>query len=376
MKKETFKRKELYDLVWSYPMLTLSKKYNISYYDLRKMCKRMNIPIPQIGHWQKVQYGKKVEVIKLPSNNNGENEISLSPKVISGNQTFQSPLKILIKEIKADKNLPLKVPSKLSNPDKLVIEAKESLSSKGTHYGRYEGVVSTNYGQLNIRVAPKNIGRALRFLNAFIKLLRARNHEIIVESDTTHVIINGEKIEISLKEKFRIVQKNDRWGGIEYVPTGKLALVKEGIHKKDYKDGRLLIEDQLAVILAKLEIIAKQEKEERLRREEEWRKIDERIRIEDEVKERKTQEIEKFKELLNQAFQWHQARILRNYLEEMEKNINLKSSLNDKNRDWLSWAKHKIDWYDPTVNKDDAILNKKDKQAIYESLSDNHKSLY
>ena len=102
MEKETFNRKELYDLVWSYPMLTLSKKYNISDNGLRKMCYRMNIPLPPQGHWQKVQYGKKVEVIRLPSNYNGVNEVCLLPKAMDGNQTSQSPQTILIKEIKAD----------------------------------------------------------------------------------------------------------------------------------------------------------------------------------------------------------------------------------------------------------------------------------
>ena len=49
MKKTTFTRQELYELVWSESMLSLSKKYNISDTALRKICKRMNIPLPPLA---------------------------------------------------------------------------------------------------------------------------------------------------------------------------------------------------------------------------------------------------------------------------------------------------------------------------------------
>ncbi len=55
-----FTRKELYDLVWKEPLLTLSKKYDISDVGLRKVCIRMKIPLPKAGHWQKLRHGKKV----------------------------------------------------------------------------------------------------------------------------------------------------------------------------------------------------------------------------------------------------------------------------------------------------------------------------
>jgi hypothetical protein len=53
-------RKELYDLVWSESMLSLSKKYAISDVGLRKKCRSFEIPIPNAGYWAKVKFGKKV----------------------------------------------------------------------------------------------------------------------------------------------------------------------------------------------------------------------------------------------------------------------------------------------------------------------------
>jgi len=77
MGKTTFNRQELYELVWSEPLIRLSKKYNISDNGLRKICIRMNIPLPNIGHWQKIKFNKTVRKIKLPEEFSGPSEVTL-----------------------------------------------------------------------------------------------------------------------------------------------------------------------------------------------------------------------------------------------------------------------------------------------------------
>lgn len=91
MEKVTLTRKELYDLVWTEPLSKLAKKYKISDNGLRKICKRMNIPIPAMGHWQKIQYGKPVIVTKLPKKYEGKDEITLDEKV-AGDIDVDSPI--------------------------------------------------------------------------------------------------------------------------------------------------------------------------------------------------------------------------------------------------------------------------------------------
>ena len=80
MEKVTLTRKELYDLVWSEPLSRLAKKYKISDNGLRKICKRMNIPIPAMGHWQKIQNNMKVTIVKFPDKYDGKDEIVLHKK--------------------------------------------------------------------------------------------------------------------------------------------------------------------------------------------------------------------------------------------------------------------------------------------------------
>ena len=56
----TLSRKELYKLVWSESLLSLSRKYAISDVGLRKICIKMRIPHPKNGDWAKMEAGKKV----------------------------------------------------------------------------------------------------------------------------------------------------------------------------------------------------------------------------------------------------------------------------------------------------------------------------
>src|SRR5665647_914316 len=123
MKHVTLTRKELYDLVWAQPLSRLAKKYKISDNGLRKICKRMNIPIPAMGHWQKIQYGKKVDITKLPVKYEGKDEITLGEKG-EGDINVESPIvqqRRLIQTLESTTDLPLKVPDRMSSrPDKLI----------------------------------------------------------------------------------------------------------------------------------------------------------------------------------------------------------------------------------------------------------------
>ena len=44
MKKVTFTRQQLYELVWKEPLSTIAKKYMISDTGLKKICKRNEYP--------------------------------------------------------------------------------------------------------------------------------------------------------------------------------------------------------------------------------------------------------------------------------------------------------------------------------------------
>ena len=199
MEKVEVTRQELYNLVWSKPMSKLALKYNLSDNGLRKICKKHEIPLPLLGHWQKIQYNKKVKVIPLTKDIKREDNITINKGEIKENEGITNFSKLL-KEITDDTTLSFKVPDKLSNPDKLTSEAKEDLANKSKEkYGIYRGITTTSNGVISISVAPKNYNRALRIMDKIIKLLKQRGHKSI----TTIVEIKDEEIKIRLRERLK-----------------------------------------------------------------------------------------------------------------------------------------------------------------------------
>lgn len=62
-----FEREKLYEEIWVDPVVAVAKRYGISDVGLRKICKRLGVPLPPAGHWAKVYAGQKVTRPKLPS---------------------------------------------------------------------------------------------------------------------------------------------------------------------------------------------------------------------------------------------------------------------------------------------------------------------
>ncbi len=368
MEKVEVTRQELYDLVWSKPMTKLALEYNLSDNGLRKICKQFDIPVPLLGHWQKIQYNKKVKVIPLPKDFKGEDNITLNKGEIKENEGITNFHKLL-KEITDDTTLSFKVPDKLSNPDKLISEAKEDLANKSKEkYGIYRGTTTTSNGVISISVAPKNCNRALRIMDKIIKLLKQRGHNVFVKSNTTIVEIKGEEIKIRLRERLKRITIPDAkysWSSTDYIPTGILTFkVDEYPEKEFYDNNNQTLEEQIPKILTKLELVSdklKRDKEENRIRQIEYRKQRE---IEEAIKKRHANEIENFKKLLEDSERWKKATDLRKFIKELASNAKKENKLSEELSNWIKWSNNKADWFDPLVNKNDDLLTEKDKEEI------------
>jgi hypothetical protein len=66
MANVTVSREELYEQVWSMPMLRLALQYGVSSVALGKTCRRLNIPAPGRGYWARVAAGEKLKRPPLP----------------------------------------------------------------------------------------------------------------------------------------------------------------------------------------------------------------------------------------------------------------------------------------------------------------------
>lgn len=363
MEQKTLTRKELYELVWSEPMLSLSKKYTISDTGLRKICIRLNIPLPKAGHWQKLQFGKKINQPKLSYNDAVDQQITLSLRNEETKDIFivPSPIKILQKEIENHLKTKLTVPESLTKPDILVIEAKNVLRSQKPDDWLYKGTVRCAGDALDIRVAPKNITRTLLFWDTLIKALRARGHEIRFRNRETYVIVEGHDLKILFREKMKKeVVKDGNLDRTVYQPTGILSFQLYSYPNKEWKDGTLPLEQQLSKIISKLELAARywtllrmqQKKEEDVRKEKE--------RIIKEFEQRQEKDLAAFNDMLQKASRWHKANNLHNYINEVEAKSLANNNFSEELKTWLEWARKKADWYDPFVASEDELMKEVD----------------
>lgn len=343
-------REELYQLVWDLPMTDIAKRYNISDVGFRKLCIRLNIPFPKSGDWAKIRSGHFVERPALAAKHKGKDFAELEERPPERPVKQLSELDALIKKISKEK-LPFKVPERLTRPDPLIIAAKKSLDTLTDI--NYPGMALTAKGQLDIRVTPANIGRALRFMDTLIKCIRARGYLYEVSSEGNFVVIRDLRLRVNFRERTTRVRVIDKpYQDFEWQPNGQLVFRLDGRLKTEWQDLKtLLLEEQLPKVLAKLELAAKQE-EVYLDNAKSWQANWERQRTaQAEWDARQRKEMKDFKDLVNEAKQWKQAQLLREYLQ----------AKSNANSDWLTWAKHKVNWLDPLVLAEDEWLKNIDR---------------
>lgn len=364
--KITFTREQLYDLVWSEPMLTLSKKYNISDVGLRKNCIKLNIPLPQSGYWTKLKFGKKVKRTSLPKDDNNQ-QITLTlrnenSKEITGEL---SPLKILTNEIEVNLSNKLNVPERLNNPDKLVTDLKVNLNNQKADTWDYIGFISNDLGFLDTRITVKNISRTLCFWDTLIKCLRSRGHDVFIRYHETRAVLGDFDFKILLRERTkREPFKDGNYERTRHISTGILYFQVYNYPSREWKDGKLSLGEQISRIIAHLELAAKEKAEIRLinQRLENERKEKEKIQREFEM--RQEEDLSEFKKILDKAERWHKTVNLRNYINELELKALNSQAFTTELKSWLEWARKKADWYDPFIEAEDELLKKVDRKTL------------
>src|SRR5688572_1337644 len=107
MDNKKISRQDLYELIWSEARSSVAKKYNISDHALLKLCKKLSVPIPPAGYFQKLRYGKNIPGrLKLSDDYTGEIEVIITPKAKGSASNDQvSAFDKLTQEIEIDPRL-------------------------------------------------------------------------------------------------------------------------------------------------------------------------------------------------------------------------------------------------------------------------------
>lgn len=368
-------RKELYDLVWENPMSKLAKKYSLSDNGLRKVCKKLDIPLPKNGYWQKIQYNKKVSKEKLPVNNTVENSITLkfrdnSETIING---VENELNQLTKEIKNELKETIIFPEKLTKPLQLISDAKNDLKTQEpSYYHNIKGLLNTSVDILNITVAPQNVKRALLFMDIFIKAIQKRGHNVITKGGTK-VVIDSVQLSIGLRERLkRTIIKGTHWDSTELNPSNILSFRLDAYPTSEWTDTNTSkLENKIPNIIAKLELQAVIEKRRAIEREIWHTEYERQRKIEEDFKARKEQEIIKTKKLFSDAEKFEKATIYRNFIVATEQNAIKENSLTEELKEWIKWANEKADWFDPFTNRKDELLNDNDREEFHKPKQNN-----
>ena len=143
-----------------------------------------------------------------------------------------------------------------------------------------------------------------------------------------------------------------------------MIIIKGYRKEKSFLDDEKPIEKQLSLILAYLEIMAEKDKKERIKWEESRRQYEAEQKRLQELKAYKEQEIKRFNNLLHEVNRYHQSKLLREYINDKEKQAIQHGLLSDDLKNWISWARQKADGYDPLIEKEDEILEDYLKKAF------------
>ncbi|MGK6352422.1 hypothetical protein [Parapedobacter sp. DT-150] len=109
--------------------------------------------------------------------------------------------------------------------------------------------------------------------------------------------------------------------------------------------------------------------EERIHRENDKIKREEKERLEREQEKRRSIELKAFRGLMLESQRWNEAKLIRQYIAEVESKATEKDKANPEFQGWLEWAKKKADWFDPFTEIQDDCLRKSDRDSIMNPAS-------
>lgn len=352
-------RKQLYDLVWSNPIAHLAKEFGIGDSVIRIICKKYDIPLPKMGYWQKVKYGKKVFKENLTHYKKWSNlKISIHKSELNEKEHYLTVLARQVNEINNECEKLLPVPDVIVKPHRLIKGAKLYLNAqkKATSWRGFPACIETRGDLLSISVQRHNVKRSLRIMNTLLKMSELRGHKIIVEYNTTKILIGEECYTFRLREKHnRVKVLNSSWDATDLVPNDKLS-IKEGesYSKKEWVDKSILLEEQLTGIIAYFELRAIRDKERRVICELERAAEEKREALEKIEKDKRDWELKKKDILLTCAQNWKKSEDLRQFISQIENN----NVLNKKTIDWLNWAKIQVEELNPLSLGNDSFIEK------------------
>jgi len=357
MPKHKFTRIELHELLWQKSTTQVAKELDIKASHIRKICKHYDIPLPKSGYWSKIAFNKKVKIQGLYNLERFKSDIiDLKEPFEDERDHYLTKLSRRTKEIELQFPSAVKVKDRLSNSDPLIQRTRTHIKKqKPSSWGGIERI--RTYGDyLGIEVTKSTVDRALRFYDCFIKLLRLRGHEIYIDTHSTKINVYKEEYVIRLREKGnRITNTESSYPTSQNVPNGKLSIkLDESFKSVEWNDGSKRIEEQLARIMAAIELKALKDIEYQKQLEIGWAEQARKQKIREAEQAEIKWSNHKVDMLLEHSKNWTEAQNLINFISEIER----KGNLTEEKIDWIAWSKRVVVYLDPLSGGVDNLIDK------------------
>jgi hypothetical protein len=187
-------RSELYELVWTEPMIHAAKRFGISDVALRKTCVKHGIPTPPLGYWAKIAHGKRVIRPPLPALRSGHrNDINLR---VRPKPELPAAVSVVLAAAQQRAAMPenrVVVPAQRPPALHPTVVATERALRRAKPDQEGFSHVSTA-GCFSVNIAPASCERALLILDTLAKALEARGHTLRADNGCVHIIVEGEPL--------------------------------------------------------------------------------------------------------------------------------------------------------------------------------------
>lgn len=363
----TVTREELYELVWSTSMVKLAGRFGCSNVALAKLCKRMDVPNPGVGHWARIAAGQTPDRTPLPKAKQGTLLTAATPE----GHVLQDP-----REPKAVPPVVV-VPDRVSRPHLAVLDLRRALATARTDdHGRRRLPGSFNACCLiSQNVEP----RAVRILHALFSALSSRGATVALrhsgdDTSTAYTLqvelgaeepIDLQVLEEVDREPREPTTEEKRWDELFHHPhrqrlahrlSGRLririAAYVPNLARRSWGDSKTQTLDALLghVVLG-VEEAAVRIRQARLeeQREEDERKEERRKGLREALEYWHTEAL--IEDLVEMANDWSRARLVHDFV------LAAGAALPPDQRSdgfaaWLGWASDYADTLDPLTDLD------------------------
>lgn len=378
-------REELYEQVWSRPVIHLAKEYGLSDVGLKKICKKHNIPTPPLGYWAKVRAGQKPKKKALQSLQAGE-----ATKILVG-QCRPNPARHkkqpVADELQVELSRAAEGIASFDSGDEIVsLHALARLTKKcfkGSTMS-YSGLLIPRDRCPDVQVTRDCLDRAIKFLDVLFRLIEHCGYKISLdERGNATLDIFGEKMAMRVKERVKREKltkpkdpklhtrkllayvspdANDHYTYSEYsyTATGELCFIIKSLDfymsDRRWCDKEAIpIETQLPKIIPSLVKFAarsrnRRDEQEELRRRNEMAEAERkelfRMRMEAQrIAEEEKQRVDTFIACVES---WRTSRDLREFI-DAKRQLALKESgsIDSELGQWIRWAEEQADRIDP-----------------------------